>query len=563
MTEEASARAPSRLEMLVLGLVVVLFTAVQMTLADRTGVTVDEPSHLLSAYLYWQGADTLQPGDMPPLIKLAGGWVPHLTGLSLPPREHPAWQSKHEWTISQAMMMGMTAEEIDRVFFWSRLPLIVFPLAGSLLLWWWGRQLFGPWIGVLVATVFCLTPTALAHGHLFKNDLAAAFSYLLFAYRGWVYWRRPSLLTASTLAAASALAMCAKLSLLFLVPVGLALILIGQVVHRKSWREAGLSLAAAIAVVYVIVLAAWQFDHAGLSAEALQVSSPPPVVQWVGQRFGNWPVPSRLWQGVLALVQSNADGNGVYLHGNVYPHGHPLYFLTALAVKVPVPHQALILAGLLTALVGWLGRDRSAVFWILPPLVYLWLASLSSLQLGLRLVLPSLIFFTLWTGAFFHWCVPRQRWIPRLLAAGLLLSLGWRSATIYPHYLSYFNAWVGGPEQGLAWLSDSNIDWGQNLPDFAEWVKTNPVGRVHLSYFGMDNPWAYLRDDRLTVIAPPWNDSLAQGPRYVPRPGYYAISASLLSGHHFAPKYRDYFAVFREAKPIARAGYSIQIYQIP
>ena len=38
--------------------------------AWRLGITVDEPSHLLSANLYWQGEDRLKPRDMPPLKRV-------------------------------------------------------------------------------------------------------------------------------------------------------------------------------------------------------------------------------------------------------------------------------------------------------------------------------------------------------------------------------------------------------------------------------------------------------------------------------------------------------------
>ena len=107
--------------------------------AWRTGVTVDEPAHLVSSYLYWGGADNLQPGDMPPLIKIAGGWVPRLMGMPLPRDLGAPGETRHEWVVAQRMMERL--EGAQRVFFWSRLPLLVFPLATALLLWWWGRQL--------------------------------------------------------------------------------------------------------------------------------------------------------------------------------------------------------------------------------------------------------------------------------------------------------------------------------------------------------------------------------------------------------------------------------------
>ncbi len=543
-----------------------IFAVVQIGLADSTGVTVDEPSHLVSAHLYWQGEDRLQPSDMPPLIKLAGGWVPSRAGLRLPPSTHPAWKSNHEWIVAQNTMAALTAVEIDRVFFWSRLPLIVFPVCGCLMLWWWGRQLFGAGAGLLSAVVFCLSPIVLGHGHLFKNDLAAAFTYLLFWYWGWAFWRRPSLSTVAGVAVAAGLALCAKLSLIFLLPLGALLVGFGHKQQGKTWREATLALVWYSTLLYALVIAAWQFDHAGLAParQAAFAADPhaPAVAVWLSRVFGGLPLPSRLWEGVLTLALSNAGENNVYLHGQIYPSGHPLYFLVALAVKTPILHHVLILAGFAASLVVWRRRGHQALFWLAPPLIYLTLASLSSLQLGVRLILPSIIFFCLWTGALFQLYAPRPRWLAVLCAALLVAGLSWRAATAHPHYLAFFNSWVGGPEKGLDWLSDSNLDWGQDLPEFAEWVNRHHVGRVHLAYFGMDNPWAYLKDDRLTSIAPPWSDELVDSLRYQPRPGYYAISATLLTGQLFAPKYRHYFAAFRDLPPIAQIGYSIRIYEI-
>jgi hypothetical protein len=50
---------------------------------------------------------------------------------------------------------------------------------------------------------------------------------------------------------------------------------------------------------------------------------------------------------------------------------------------------------------------------------------------------------------------------------GVALSLVWLAASslhVYPHGVSYFNEWVGGPAQGWKYLADSNLDWA-DLPD--------------------------------------------------------------------------------------------------
>ena len=63
----------------------------------------------------------------------------------------------------------------------------------------------------------------------------------------------------------------------------------------------------------------------------------------------------------------------------------------------------------------------------------------------------------------------------------------------FPHHLAYFSELVGGPSRGRRILGDSNLDWGQALPDLRDFVRKNPGG-VILSYFGMDCPPAYGLD---------------------------------------------------------------------
>jgi hypothetical protein len=98
----------------------------------------------------------------------------------------------------------------------------------------------------------------------------------------------------------------------------------------------------------------------------------------------------------------------------------------------------------------------------------------------------------------------------------------------------------------------------------ASYVVENRIPHLRLAYFGADNPWAYLDDKRLEFIPPPWNDEFVKGRTHIElKSGYYAISATLLSGQFFQPKYRDYYAPFRNLTPCAKAGYSIFIYRIP
>jgi hypothetical protein len=539
---------------------------VLVSIAHRTGVTIDEPAHLLSAHLYWKGQDTLYPGDMPPAIKIVGGWVSHLFPLPVP-YDKEAWKRQIEWDLALTMMQRMEAPLLQDIFFYSRLPLIVFPLLTCLTLWLWARRLFSAQTAILLALMFCLSPTVLAHGALFKNDLAASFGFLFFWYRTWMFWKFPSRSNSAWMGAALLAAVLAKLSLLILVPLAPIVIVARHFGRgRRSWSTLAQHLILLALVPYAGAAAAWQFR--------MDVVTEQDIRKWQeNKQIPGWipaaahvlhyiPTPTRLRNGTISLVESNSDGVGVYLLGKVYSEGHPLYFLVALATKAPSPFLFLLVVA--TGLIAVdLARRRTRLtdwFWIVPPLLYIVMASMSSLQLGIRLILPGMVGLFLWCGR------PIELfWRRRATVALLMLLLAWRAGRTvyqYPHYIAYFNTLAGGSNAGINYLSDSNLDWGQDLPALAEYIEEHHVSKIHLAYFGMDNPHAYIPKERFDQLIPPWNEKSVEAQQLDPEPGYYAISATLLTGQLFAPAYRDYFAAFRESEPIGKAGYSIFIYEV-
>ncbi|MBI3683233.1 MAG: hypothetical protein HY235_22910, partial [Acidobacteria bacterium] len=182
------------------------------------GVTVDEPAHLLNSYLYWRGQDHLPPRDFPPLVKLVSGWMPVLLELPLP-RGPEAWRELHEWPVAINMINQLNPRDIQRLFFFSRLPVLVFPIATTILVFLWAHALSGPRAGLAAAFLFALEPTSLGHGAILKNDHAAAFGYLLFWFMAWRFWRDPGLKSLGGLTAGLLVAVLAKLSMLPLLAI--------------------------------------------------------------------------------------------------------------------------------------------------------------------------------------------------------------------------------------------------------------------------------------------------------------------------------------------------------
>jgi hypothetical protein len=97
-------------------------------------------------------------------------------------------------------------------------------------------------------------------------------------------------------------------------------------------------------------------------------------------------------------------------------------------------------------------------------------------------------------------------------------------------------------------LLDSNLDWGQDLPRLAAWMRAHGVGSVQLAYHGSDNP------DRFGIRHEDLPGSHLH-PEHPPAPGSTAplvISPNLLLG--LVPRLGDRYASLRDRPPDDRAG---------
>jgi hypothetical protein len=216
---------------------------------------------------------------------------------------------------------------------------------------------------------------------------------------------------------------------------------------------------------------------------------------------------------------------------------------------------------------------RDDAIFLVPSFLIFFSLLFSTNNLGYRYLLPLLPLFFVYASG--NWSVGqsvdrssrrRVTMSPvHLVILSLLVWLVIGTLRIYPYYLTYFNEIAGGPDRGRYILSDSNIDWGQDLVGLKNYVDQNHIDRVKLSYFGIAHPTAYqLSTEALPPVRTAMND---QGAWWLhtyypsdPAPGKYAISvANLMGGIWIDP---SAYAFFRDRQPDTTIGNSIYIYTI-
>ena len=142
---------------------------------------------------------------------------------------------------------------------------------------------------------------------------------------------------------------------------------------------------------------------------------------------------------------------------------------------------------------------------------------------------------------------------PLLVAATLLLWQGYVSLRAHPDYLAYFNEFVRGDPAQV--LSDSDLDWGQDLQRLSNKLKQVGAKKVTLVYIGSA--------DVTKHGLPPTQDA----PAFHPATGWVAVSVYARTIGRAEMRMRGQanppLGWLDRYRPVALIGKSIDLYYIP
>jgi len=281
------------------------------------------------------------------------------------------------------------------------------------------------------------------------------------------------------------------------------------------------------------------------------------------------------------VFQRATGGNTTYFLGDVTNKGWKSYFPIVYAIKEPLVLHILTIIALL--FLAWQTKFRKTRlparqvenflknhFTEIAMLIFLaiyWGASITSnLNIGIRHILPTFPFvYILVSGQIkklFNQIHNKKRvFITCCLLLGTLLAwYAFSSLSIYPYYLTYFNELIGGAKNGYIYVTDSNLDWGQDLKRLAEWVEKNNIQKIKIDYFGGANAKYYLGDK-----AEEWH---ADYDPQKAKNSWLAVSATFLQQNRaIATKgfeiRTDYYVWLNKYEPVTIIGNSIFVYYIP
>jgi 4-amino-4-deoxy-L-arabinose transferase-like glycosyltransferase len=484
----------------------VLMGALAWTAALRESATFDEVAHVGAGVSYVHKLDLRFNEEHPPLSKV-------LAAAPLVARGVRADYSSPSWTVAERFVPAFVMQWIfgellltrwndpAAVLAWMRFPMLLLTLALGWMIYAQAVRFGGPWGGLLCLSLYVSMPVFLAFGPLVVNDVALAL-FCLWSIRALAdLWEAPIRKHAVTLGLAFGGALLTKFSAGILLLCFAACAISARwrpfpgqpyagaerrAWTRLRWRQLGLSIAVAAAVVYAV------YFLLSLGQPATAVDALPQLLTPLRRAL----LPAWLFlRGLLMMIATSS--RPTFILGHAYPHGVWFYFPVVIMLKSPLGF--LLLAALAAAAAVVLRRRDSGP--VIPKSAAVqWRAVFISL-----VVFTAVLMFSRLNISIRHFSVPLTLLIlilaplPRLLTsvraralvAFLAATCIATAAYAWPYYVPYMNA-LGGGREAFELLNDSNVDWNQGLYEVKRFAAERGMRRVKVDTYALSNPAAVV-----------------------------------------------------------------------
>ena len=457
----------------------------------------DETMHLFGGYEYWKHADFGRNPEHPPFAKMLAALPLLPMHLQEPPQLPIPFFKGQDGANSTQFLYTQNA---DAMLMRGRMVILVLSLCLGLLVFFAGREMFGPMVGLLALGLLAFEPVVLANGALVTTDMPLTCLFFATVYAFYRYLRAPTWRRLTLCAVACALTIGSKHSGILILPTLVLLALFDVILMRpaspdataekaaktsgRAFRLAG-ALAAVALFSYVALWAIYGFRFAARPG-ALQMT-PSLAIYSLGltpMQHGvitfaaqHHLLPEAYlygWVDVL-LIPSRT---GSFVLGRFYTEGQWSYLPVIFLVKTTVVLMVLLVVVPFT---GLFHRRREALFLILPAVLFALLAISSKVNLGVRHLLPVYPFCFVLAAFAAVFLIQRYRFGWMGVSVLLLLSVV-SSLHAFPDYLVYANELFGGPSRIYRVAADSNADWGQGLKWTRQYLNQHPAADCWIAH---------------------------------------------------------------------------------
>jgi 4-amino-4-deoxy-L-arabinose transferase-like glycosyltransferase len=527
----------------------------------RASATYDEPFHLLAGYRYLQCGDYGINPEHPPLPKILAALPIVIATRAVVPPAMPCGSkvtAKAEGFLAGSKFVAENG--VERILTPARVAMSLTALFLAVIVFLAAREMFGPVAGFVAMALLVFEPNFIAHGALVTTDMAITATMFAAVYAVYRYRQKPGKLRLLIVAIAIGLMLASKHSALVILPVLVLLVLTDILVQRFETQRATFSRrkilhgAVAVGTVAVIALTILWAGY-GFRYYALPNAN---EKAFALAEFQNLPATTRrvveLFETLRIFPEAYTYGLGDIAHEQQNREGKWSYFPFVFTIKSSVALLLLLPFGLAMPKL-YRERRREMLFLILPAFAYFAITMTSRLNLGLRHLLPVYPFFIILAAAGACLLVRRSK-IAAVVVGLLLVSHVAISARTFPNYIAFSNAFWGGVDQTHQQLTDSNVDWGQNVKLVKDYVEKNGQGRdCWFAYWGPGEVARASQPCRLMPVAG-WIET-TEAVDIIPP----VIEGLVFLSTESLPPQDVHFASFADIEPIDFLGGSIKVYE--
>src|SRR6201996_1522833 len=465
-------------------------------------LTFDEGDHIFAGYMMWHTGDYGLNPEHPPLVKLVATLPLLPEKLWVPPLQQRMF--KTEAYLDGRDFLERNDGPGQRLLFRMRLAAGIFAVGLSVFIFLMGTELFGKSAAVLALLLVVFEPNVLANSDLVTTDVGVTCFFLATIYCFYRYARQPSVIRLLLTGLAAGLTLSAKHNGILLAPMLLGLVLI-EIVYAEPGRRrrmTGMLLGGLAITVIVAVAVLWAFYGFRYAARPAGLVMNPTLSEyaapltgmnsWVIGHFARWRLLPESYLMGMTDIHYAAQQYPIFLLGHDYPHGVWWYFPVALSIKTTLGLIGLVVLAGIALISRRLRQGRELAYLVVPGAIYLTVAILSGMNIGTRHVLFLYPLAALLAAAGMTALAQQSRrwiWIGGALVACHLVS----ALAVFPAEMAYANEAWGGTANTHKYLSDSSVDWAQQLVHVKQWTDAHPGEECWFAYsaYSVLRPQAY------------------------------------------------------------------------
>ena len=454
-------------------------------------LTFDEGDHIFAGYMMWYSGDYGLNPEHPPLVKLLATLPLLQQNLWVPPLKQRMFKAE-AYRDGRDFMERNDGPE-HRLLFRMRLAAGVFAVGLSATVFLLGGKLFGESAGLLALLIVVFEPNVLANSDLVTTDVGVACFFLATIYCFYRFARQPSVIRLLLTGLAAGLTLSAKHSGILLAPMllGLTLAEIACAAPGRRKRVAGTLLGGLAAIVVLAVVVLWAFYGFRYAARPAGLVMNPTLSEyaaplkgmsgWVMGHLTNWRLLPESYLMGITDIHYAAQQYAIFLLGRDYPHGVWWYFPVALSIKTTLGLIGLVVLAGIALVSRQLRQRRELAYLVVPGAIYLTAAIVSGMNIGTRHVLFLYPLAAVLAAAGLRALAQHNgRWI--WIGGGLVACHVVSVMAVFPAEMAYANEAWGGAANTHKYLSDSSVDWAQQLPHVKQWVDAHPGEECWFAY---------------------------------------------------------------------------------